>query len=74
MKAKLVVRPGIILIRFVEKTFFSSILGFDHGWEYKHYDKYISQKFVNLTTKNKINLQCDVIDGSVVNSLRQPIL
>ena len=32
MKTKLVVRPGFIAIRFDEKSFFSSILAFNHGW------------------------------------------
>ena len=74
MKTKLVVQSGIIAVRFDEKSFFSTILGFTSGWDYKHYNKYISQKIVNLSNTNKIHLKCDVIDGSVVNSLRQPIL
>ena len=44
MKTKLVVQSGIIAIRFDEKSFFSTILGFTAGWDYKHYNKYISQK------------------------------
>ena len=36
MKTKLVVRPGIIAIRFAEKPFFSTFLGFTSGWDYKH--------------------------------------
>ena len=74
MKTKLVVQSGIIAIGFDEKSFFSTILGFTPGWDYKHYNKYISQKIVNLSNTNKIHLKCDVIDGSVVNGLRQPIL
>ena len=74
MKTKLDVKAGIIAIRFDEKSFFSTILGFTSGWDYKHYNKYISQKIVNLSNTNKIHLKCDVIDGSVVNGLRQPIL
>ena len=74
MKTKLVVQSGIIAIRFDEKSFFSTILGFTPGWDYKHYNKYISQKIVNLSNTNKIHLKCDVIDGSVVNGLRQSIL
>ena len=74
MKTKLVVRFGIIAIRFDEKSFFSTILGFSSGWDYKHYKKYTSHKIVNLGSTNKINLKCDVIDGSVVNGSRQPIL
>ena len=74
MKTKLVVRSGLIAIRFDEKSFFSTILGFTSGWDYKHYNKYISQKIVNLSNTNKIHLKCDVIDGSVVNGIRHPIL
>ena len=74
MKTKLVVRDGIIAIRFDEKSFFSTILGFISGWDYKHYNRYISQKFVNLSSTNKIHLKCDAIDGSVVDGVRQPML
>ena len=66
-KTKLLVRPGIIAIRFHEKLFFSTILGFNQGWDYKHYNQYISQKIVNLSNTNKIHLKCDVFNGSVVN-------
>ena len=74
MKTKLVVRSGIIAIRFDENSFFSTILGFTPGWDYKHYIQYLSQKIVNLSNTNKIHLKCDAIDGSVVNGIRQPIL
>ena len=74
MKTKLVVQSGIIAVRFDEKSFFSTILGFTAGWDYKHYNKYISQKIVSLSNTNKIHLKCDCIDGSVVNGIRQPIL
>ena len=73
-KTKLVVGSGIIAIRFDEKSFFSTILGFTAGWDYKHYNQYLSQKIVNLSSTNKIHLKCDVIDGSVVDGVRQPIL
>ena len=73
-KTKLDVRSGIIAIRFDEKSFFSTILGFTPGSDYKHYNKYTSQKLVNLGSTNKIHLKCDCIYGSVVNGLRQPIL
>ena len=73
-KTKLVVRSGIIAVRFDEKSFFSTILGFTPGWDYKHYNQYLSQKIVNLNSTNKIHLKCDVIDGSIQNGLRQPIL
>ena len=70
-KTKLVVGPGIIAIRFDDKSFFSTVLGFTPGWVFKHYDKYISQKIVNLSITNKIHLKCDVINGSVVNGRRE---
>ena len=73
-KTTLVVNNGIIAIRFNEKSFFSTILGFTPGWDYKHYNKYTNQKFVNLGSTNKIHLKCDCIYGSKVNGIRQPIL
>ena len=73
-KTKIVVNSGIIAIRFDEKSFFSTILSFTAGWDYKHYNQYLSQKIVNLSSTNKIHLKCDAIDGSVVNGIRQPIL
>ena len=57
MKTKLVVNSGIIAIRFDEKSIFSTILGFTPGWDYKHYNKYISQKILNLGSTNKIHLK-----------------
>ena len=73
MKTKLVVRPDIIARRNDEKLFFSAILGFNPHWDYKHYNEYISQKNVNLSSTNKMLLKCDVINGSVVDGLRKPI-
>ena len=73
-KTKLVVGSGIVALRFHEKPFFSTILGFTSGWDYGHYNEYTSQKIVNLSITNKIHLKCDVIDCSVVNGLTQSIL
>ena len=73
-KIKLNVRSGIVAIRFDEKLFFKTVFGFTSGWDYKHHDEDISQKILNLGSTNKIHLKCDVIDGSVVNGLRKPIL
>ena len=73
-KTKLVVRLGIITIRFDEKSFFNTVLGFTPGWDYKHYNEYTSQKIVNLSTTNKIQSKCDVIDGSIQDGVSQPIL
>ena len=58
----------------MKNCFFCNVLGFTSGWDYKHYNKHFSQKILNLGSTVKINLKCDVIDGSVVNGLRQPIL
>ena len=74
MKTKMLVRSGVIAIRFDERSLFSTVLGFTPGWDYKHYNKYISQKVVNLGSTNKIHLKCDVIDVSVIDGIRQPIL
>ena len=35
---------------------------------------YTSDKIINLSKRNKKHLKCDIIDGGVVNGLRQPIL
>ena len=35
-KIKLVVRPGIIAIKFDEQSFLSTILGYSRHWDYKH--------------------------------------
>ena len=74
MKTRLVVRSGITAIRLDKQSFFSTVLGFTPGCDYKHYNEYISQKILNLGSTNIIHLKCDVIDGSVVNGLRQPVL
>ena len=74
IKTKLVVRDGVSAIRFDEKPFFSSRLVFKHGWDNKHYNEYISQKNLNLSSTNKLPWKCDKILGSVVNCLRQPII
>ena len=35
---------------------------------------YTSQKILNSSTTNKIHLKCDIIDGSIVNGVRQPVM
>ena len=70
-------------IRFGEKSFFHTLLGFTPDWDYKptnaiHADApgvYTKDKIIlNLNTINKIHLKCDCIDGSVEDVVRQPIL
>ena len=58
----------------MKNRFFCNVLGFTPGWDYKHYNQYLSQKIVNLSSTNKIHLKYDNIDGSVVKGLKQPIL
>ena len=74
MKTKLIVWSGIVAKKFDEKSFFSAFLGFTSRWDWKHYNKYTSQKVVSLGSTNKIHLKCDCIDGSVLNGFRQTIL
>ena len=70
------------ILRFDKKSFFSTLLRFIPYWDYKptnafHADSpgfYTSEKILNLNTIKKIHLKCDIIDGSVVSGLRQPIL
>ena len=58
----------------MKKLFFSTILGFNHGWDYKHYNEYISQQIVHLSSTKKTHLKCDVFDEPVMSGLRQQIL
>ena len=74
MKTKLFIRPGIIAIGFDEKSFFSTILGFTPVWDYEHYIDYVSQKNVNRSTTNKINMKCNCINGSLLDGCWQPML
>ena len=71
LKTRLMLDIDFLAIRFDEKSFFSTILGFTPGWDYR---MYTSQKILNIGSTNKIHLKCDAIDGSVVNGFRQPIL
>ena len=61
-------------LRFDERSFFHTLLGFTPYWDYKPSTVYTSGKILNLNTVNKIHLKCDIIDGSVVDGVRQPIL
>ena len=61
-------------LRFDQTSFFHTLLGFTPYWDYKHSNVYTSDKISNLNSVNKIHLKCDIIDGSVINGVRQPIL
>ena len=65
------VNSGTIAVKFDQQSFFSTVLGFTSGWDYKHYNKYTSQKVVNLSSTKKIHLKTDVIHGSFVDGVRQ---
>ena len=70
-------------LRFDKKSFFHTLLGFTPYCDYKptndiHADApgvYTSDKVIlNLNTIDKIHLKCDIIDGSIQDGIRQPIL
>ena len=68
-------------LRFDERSFFHTLLGFTPYWDYKPTNSnipipgvYTSDKILNLNTINKIHLKCDCIDGSIQDGVRQPIL
>ena len=61
-------------LRFDEKSFCHTLLGFTPYWDYKP-GVYSSDKVIlNLNTINKIHLKCDIIDGCIQDGVRQPIL
>ena len=67
---------------FDERPFYNMFLGFTTYWDYKptneiHSDSagvYTNDKNLNLSTIGKVHSKCDVIDGSVVNGIREPML
>ena len=70
-------------LRFDKKSFFHTLLGFTPYWDYKPTNAffadapgvYTSDKIIlNLNTIYKIHLKCDIIDGSVQDGVRQPIV
>ena len=74
---------GLGTLRFDERSFLHTLLGFTPYWDYKPTNSnhnaipgvYTSDKILlNLNTKDKIYLKCDCIDGSIQDGLRQPIL
>ena len=69
-------------LRFDERSFFHTLLGFEPNWDYKPSNSnhiaipgvYTMDKILNLSTTKKIHLKRDIVGGSVVNGLRQPQL
>ena len=68
-------------LRFDQRSFFHTLLGFESYWDYKPTNSnpvvitvYISDKILSLSITNQNHLKCDVIDGCIENGLRQHIL
>ena len=69
---------------FTNKSFFYTILGFTQSHQGPLNDiegfyqiipgLYKSNKPINITGIDKVHLKCNVIDGSIVNGIREPIL
>ena len=84
-KQKLIVtRFGLTFgtLRFDGKTFLNTLSGFTSTWDYKTTNAiyadspgvYTNDEISKLGTINENHLKYDVIDGSIVNGLRQVIL
>ena len=81
LKSNLKINQTLI---FTERSFFYTNLGFTQSRSYplddidSHYQliagSYISDKPINITGIDKIHLQCDCIQGSIVNGIGEPIL
>ena len=69
---------------FTNKSFFYTILGFTQSHQGPLNDieglyqilpgSYKSDKPINITGIDKVHLKCNVVDGSIVNGVREPIL
>ena len=85
MKTKLILnRFGSTFgtLKFDEKSSYKTLLGFPPFCDYNPTNAihagssgvYTIDKVLNLSTIKKIHLKCHVIDGSIQNGLRHPIL
>ena len=85
MKTKLILtrfRSTFGSLNFDKGSFFNTSLGFPPYWDYKPTNAiyadspgvYTCDKILNFNAIKKIQLKCDVIDGLVVNGIRQPTL
>ena len=61
-------------LRFDERSFFHTLVGFTPYWDYKPPGVYTSDKILNLNTTKKIHLKCDCFNGSIQHGIRHPIL
>ena len=69
---------------FTNKSFSYTILGYTQSHSYPLDDiegfyqlipgSYKSDKPINITGIDKVHLKCNVVDGSIVNGIREPIL
>ena len=69
---------------FTKKSFFYTILGLTQSHQGPLNDiegfyqilpgSYKSDKPINITGIDKVHLKCNVVDGSIVNGIREPIL
>ena len=69
---------------FTNKSFFYTILGFTQSHSYPLDDidgfyqliagSYKSDKPINTTGIDRVHIKCNVVDGSIVNGVREPIL
>ena len=79
-KADLKINQTLI---FTNKSFFYTIVGFTQSHSYPLDDiegfyqliagSYKSERPINITGVDKVHLNCDCIDGSIVNGIREPI-
>ena len=53
--------------RFTEKKVFKTILGLSPNFDHKNNVEYSVRKKMKITTRDKIHLKCDCLDGSVMN-------
>ena len=69
-------------LRFLEKSFLYTLLGFIPNCDYEPTNKiqaenpgyYTKDKFTILSTLEKIHLICDITEGSALNGFRQRVL
>ena len=71
-------------LMFTNKSFFYTTLGFTQSHQGTLNDieeiyqilpgSYKSDKPVNITGIDKVHLKCNVVDGSIVNGVREPVL
>ena len=69
-------------LRFDDRSFFHTLLGFAPYWDYKPTNSnrdgnpgvYTGNKILNLSSTNKTHILSDCVDGSIQDGVRQPFL